>query len=43
MRRLAGLCTVAGIVATVLGLSKLHAVRRDYVFHGSFRFGWAVA
>lgn len=42
MRRLARLCMVAGIAATVLGLSKLHAVRHGYVFHGSFRFGWAL-
>ena len=32
-----------GVVGAVFGLSKIHAVAHGYVFHGSFRFGWAIA
>ncbi|MGZ4754847.1 MAG: hypothetical protein ACXWA9_08075, partial [Acidimicrobiia bacterium] len=42
MRRLARVLVLLGIVVVVFGLSKLHAVRYHYVFHGSFRFGWAI-
>ena len=41
MRRLARAFVFLGIVGTVFGLSKLHAVRHQYDFTGSFRFGWA--
>lgn len=43
MRRLARALVLLGIIGTVLGLSKLHAVRYHYDFTGSFRFGWALA
>jgi exopolysaccharide biosynthesis polyprenyl glycosylphosphotransferase len=42
MRRNARLLGYLGIVATVFGLAKLHAVRNGYVFHGSPRFTWAI-
>jgi lipopolysaccharide/colanic/teichoic acid biosynthesis glycosyltransferase len=42
MRRLARAFVLLGIVGTVFGLSKLHAVRHEYDFTGSFRFGWAI-
>jgi hypothetical protein len=42
MRRLARAFVFLGIVGTVLGLSKFHAVRHGYDFTGSFRFGWAI-
>jgi lipopolysaccharide/colanic/teichoic acid biosynthesis glycosyltransferase len=42
MRRLARAFVLLGIVGTVFGLSKLHAVRHHYDFTGSFRFGWAI-
>lgn len=42
MRRIARILLELGILGAVLGLSKLHAVRHHYVFHGSFRFGWAI-
>ncbi len=42
MRRLARALVPLGIIGVVLGLSKLHAVRHHYVFHGSFRFSWAI-
>jgi lipopolysaccharide/colanic/teichoic acid biosynthesis glycosyltransferase len=32
-----------GIVAIVLGLGKIHAVRHDYDYTGSFRFAWSFA
>jgi hypothetical protein len=41
MRRFAAFVFL-GIVGTVFGLSKLHAVRHGYDFTGSFRFGWAI-
>jgi lipopolysaccharide/colanic/teichoic acid biosynthesis glycosyltransferase len=43
MRRLARALVLIGIVVVVLGLSKLHAVRHEYDFTGSFRFTWALA
>jgi lipopolysaccharide/colanic/teichoic acid biosynthesis glycosyltransferase len=42
MRRLARALVPLGVIGVVLGLSKLHAVRHQYVFTGSFRFGWAI-
>src|ERR1700675_5020756 len=42
MRRVARLLLELGIVGVVLGLSKLHAARNHYVFHGSFRFSWGI-
>ena len=42
MRRLARALVPLGIIGVVLGLSKLHAVRHEYDFTGSFRFGWAI-
>lgn len=42
MRRFARAFVFLGIVGTVLGLSKFHAVRHGYDFTGSFRFGWAI-
>lgn len=43
MRRLARALLVAGTAATVLGLSKAHAVRAEYDFTASSRFGWSLA
>jgi lipopolysaccharide/colanic/teichoic acid biosynthesis glycosyltransferase len=46
MRRAARPVLYLGIVAVVLGLSKIHAAyiaNPPYVFHGSSRFAWAVA
>src|SRR3954447_26751027 len=43
MRRIARLLVLLGVLGAVFGLSKLHAVQHHYVFHGSFRFGWAIA
>ena len=43
MRRFARLFVLLGVVGAVFGLSKIHAVAHGYVFHGSFRFGWAIA
>lgn len=43
MRRLARLLVPLGIAVAVLGLSKIHAVRHEYDFTGSFRFSWAIA
>ena len=45
-QRLARVLLVAGTVAAVFGLSKVHASRiapDTYDFTGSFRFGWAIA
>jgi exopolysaccharide biosynthesis polyprenyl glycosylphosphotransferase len=46
MRRAARPVLYLGIVAVVLALSKIHAryiANPPYVFHGSFRFAWAIA
>lgn len=43
MRRIAGWLLGLGIVAVVFGLAKVHAVENVYSFHGSERFGWAIA
>ncbi|MFP5316732.1 MAG: exopolysaccharide biosynthesis polyprenyl glycosylphosphotransferase [Acidimicrobiia bacterium] len=43
MRRVARLLLVAGTAAAVLALSKAHAVRHEYDFTASPRFGWALA
>jgi lipopolysaccharide/colanic/teichoic acid biosynthesis glycosyltransferase len=43
MRRLARALLELGILGAVFGLSKFHAVRHDYDFTGSSRFGWAIA
>ncbi len=43
MRRLARPLLLAGIVVTVLGLSKIHANAHGYDYTGSFRFAWSLA
>lgn len=43
MRRLARLSVVIGTVVAVLGLGKVHAVRHNYDYTGSFRFAWSFA
>jgi lipopolysaccharide/colanic/teichoic acid biosynthesis glycosyltransferase len=46
VRRAARPLLYGGIAAVVLGLSKIHAryvAHPPYVFHGSSRFGWAIA
>jgi len=43
MRRVARPLLLAGIAATVLGLSKAHAEAHAYDFTASFRFAWALA
>jgi lipopolysaccharide/colanic/teichoic acid biosynthesis glycosyltransferase len=43
MRRAARLLMYVGIVAVVLGLGKVHAVRHEYDYTGSFRFAWSFA
>ena len=43
MRRLGRVLLVAGTAGAVLGLSKAHAVRHDYDYTSSSRFGWSVA
>jgi lipopolysaccharide/colanic/teichoic acid biosynthesis glycosyltransferase len=43
VRHLARAVLVAGTAATVLGLSKAHAVRNDYDYTASSRFGWSLA
>ena len=43
MRRLARAVVVAGTAATVLGLSKAHALRNGYDYTASSRFGWSLA
>ena len=42
MRRFGRLLLVAGTAATVLGLSKAHAVAHGYDYTASFRFGWSL-
>lgn len=42
VRRLARPLLLAGIAATVLGLSKAHATAHSYDFTASFRFAWAL-
>ena len=43
MRRLARAVLVAGTAATVVGLSKAHALRHGYDYTASSRFGWSLA
>lgn len=43
MRRAARLLMYVGIVTIVLGLGKVHAVRHEYDYTGSFRFAWSFA
>jgi lipopolysaccharide/colanic/teichoic acid biosynthesis glycosyltransferase len=43
MRRVARLLVVIGTVVVVLGLGKVHAVRHNYDYTGSFRFAWSFA
>jgi lipopolysaccharide/colanic/teichoic acid biosynthesis glycosyltransferase len=43
VRRLARAVLVAGTAATVLGLSKGHALRNGYDYTASSRFGWSLA
>ncbi len=43
MRRLARPLFFAGIVVSVLGLAKAHAVEHSYDFTDSFRFAWSFA
>jgi lipopolysaccharide/colanic/teichoic acid biosynthesis glycosyltransferase len=42
-RALARVVLVAGIVAVVVGASKVHAARNQYDYTGSFRFAWSFA
>jgi len=43
VRRSARLALVLGTVATVVGLSKAHAVQHGYDYTQSFRFAWSLA
>ncbi len=43
MRRVARAVLVAGTAASVLGLSKAHALQNGYDFTASSRFGWSLA
>jgi lipopolysaccharide/colanic/teichoic acid biosynthesis glycosyltransferase len=43
MRRLARAALVAGIVASVLGFGKVHAISHGYNFTASSRFAWSLA
>jgi lipopolysaccharide/colanic/teichoic acid biosynthesis glycosyltransferase len=43
MRRISGLAVAFGAVASVVGLSEVHATAHDYSYASSARFGWSLA